>query len=150
MRIRTILPALCLLALLSGCTSGAKRTEFAGYVGMPVSYNKVVHPMHGTVGYVEVKEYTAEGKGDAFRLYHVLDLNYRERGILTPTGTGTRFVDLPSEIALVKGRPRDEVPLEAQTVPWNVAVCLDFDPRTTQLALTPARPEDFTPSTDGE
>ncbi len=144
MRNRYFLLLLCALVALVGCRTQAPRTEFAGHLGTLVSYNKVVSERHGTVGYVKVFEYTAEGKGDSFSLYHVYDLNFRERGILTPMGTGTKFVDLPTEIALAKGKKREEIALVAQPITLNVADCLDLD-LNMKLKIVPARPEDVAP-----
>ncbi len=110
-------------------------------MGKIVSYRKVVHPEHGIVGYVKEYRYAQKGYGEPFTLYHVYDLDFRERGVVDQLGRATKYVDLPEEVARVRKKTREEVQLEAQPLPYNVAKILDVEP--VGVKLLPATPDDL-------
>ena len=141
MRTRDFLLILTLLAVFGSCASPQPMSpiEEKTWVGELVSYQKAVSRSHGIVGYVKVFDYRQKGYDQPYRVFHVYDLNFVERGILTPMGTGHKIVRLPEEVARVMGTTREEIALDAQALPLNVARCLDVEP---DLSLHPARPED--------
>jgi len=140
MRNRDFLLILLVLALAGSCVSEPMSPlEEKAWVGELVAYKKAVSQSHGIVGYVKVYDYRQKGYDEPYRMFHVFDLNFEERGILTPMGTGHKIVTLPVDVARVKGKTREQIPLDAQPLPMNVARCLDVEP---DLTLVPAREED--------
>ncbi len=138
-----LLVTLSLVAV--ACASGPAQPEgpaspTKGWIGTIVAYQKVSHESHGIVGYVKVYEYRQPGYVDSFRLHHVYDLDFRERGRLNDRGTGTKFDYLPSDVARVKGVPFEEEPLEAQPFAYNVGRCLGVEGN---LKFAPATPADL-------
>jgi len=110
-----------------------------GWIGRLVAYQKVVHEAHGIVGYVKVYEYRQAAYADSFRLNHIVDLDFRERGVLNETGTGTKYVYLPADVARVKGLVFEEEPLDAQPFAYNVARILGV---SEAVKILPASAED--------
>ena len=141
MLIRDFLLILLALGLVTSCATERVRSPVVdeAWVGELVAYKKAVSRSHGIVGYVKVFDYRQTGYDQPYRVFHVYDLEFEERGILTPMGTGHKIVKLPREVARVKGTTREEIPLAAQPLALNVARCLDIAP---DLALVDARPED--------
>ena len=140
MRTRDFLLIVLVLALVSSCAAQpVSPVEEKAWVGELVAYKKAVSRSHGIVGYVKVFDYRQKGYDEPYRMFHVFDLNFQERGILTPMGTGHKIVVLPTDVARVKGTTREEIPLDAQPLPMNVARCLDVEP---DLQLLPANPAD--------
>ena len=131
MRTRHFLLTLAVVILFAGCVS--KKTDRAadpdgGVDGKLVAYLKVLSERHGIVGYVNVFEETDEAIPDAkLTIYEVLDLDFRSRGILYPNGRGVRYVYLPPEMIRAKGVTREEIPLVAQPLELNLAICLGVE-----------------------
>ena len=138
MRIRHFPALLAVLALVAACQSSPKGKQSDEWVGHLVAYRKAVSASHGTVGYVKTWEYRNEGAGDPFVLYHVYDLNFRERGVVTPMGTGTKYVYLPPAVAQAKGKVREDEALSAQPLLWNVSLILDVPHDLKLVPVTPA------------
>jgi hypothetical protein len=133
---------LVVVLVCAACASSAREadTSTEGWAGEIVAYKKAVSETHGIVGYVQVFEYQKPGHGPNFRLYHVYDLNFKERGIITERGTATKFVYLPTEVARVQGKSIDRVELPAQPLEWNVAKILETP---TDLKIVEAKVEDL-------
>jgi hypothetical protein len=130
MRARYFLLILLVIPVVAGCRSTAEPVDDLGKIAWPgeiVSYRKAVSPAHGIVGYVKEYEYGKTGYGEPFRVFHVYDLDFVERGVLNQSGTGVRYLDLPRQQARVKGVVREEIPLEAQPLELNVAVILGVE-----------------------
>jgi len=142
MPIRSLLVCAAILALASGCVTHREElpADMTGWVGEITSYNKVVSKSAGMVGYLKVFRYTKEGYGEPFELYHVYDLDFRERGFIEPTGRATRYVFLPPAVAGVKDTPVEKETLGAQPLTWNVALILEC-PK--DLRITPATAADL-------
>ena len=141
MRIRDFLLCLTLAGIVAGCaTQPVAPTPGKGWAGQLVSYKKVVSAAHGIVGYVKTFEYRQESYPDTFRLHHVIDLDFRECGALNDSGTGTRYVYLPPDIARVKGVVMEEEPLTPQPFAENVAKLLGVPG---PLQILPATAEDL-------
>ena len=140
MRIRGLLLAVTLVC--AACASSAKEadTSTEGWTGEIVSYRKAVSAEHGIVGYVKVFEYQKPGHGPNFLLFHVYDLDFKERGVVTERGTATKFVYLPSEVARVRGMTIERVELPAQPMEWNVAQILETP---TDLTIVEAKASDL-------
>jgi hypothetical protein len=140
MRIRGLLLAVTLVC--AACASSAKEadTSTEGWASEIVAYKKAVSETHGIVGYVKVFEYQKPGHGPNFKLYHVYDLDFKERGIVTERGTATKFVYLPAEVARVRGMTLERVELPAQPLEWNTAQILETP---TDLTIVEARAEDL-------
>ncbi|MEN8148630.1 MAG: hypothetical protein ABFS86_02335 [Planctomycetota bacterium] len=126
-----------LLALTLVCTACASPSEDAAApdADVPgpdgqwdreiVAYHKAVSASQGIVGWVKVFEYTRPDSSSSHRLFHVYDRGFQERGFVTEKGTGTKYVQLPSSVAEVKGYEVEKIPLPAQPLAWNVAQILD-------------------------
>jgi hypothetical protein len=142
MPIRNFLVCASILALAAGCVHHYERmpADMTGWVGEITSYNKVVSKSAGTVGYLKVFRYTKKGYGEPFELYHVYDLDFRERGIVEPRGTATKYIFLPPAVAEVKETPVEKQALGAQPLPWNVALILE-SPK--DLKIVPATAADL-------
>jgi hypothetical protein len=143
MRISYFLLALSVVFLAGACRSTTPNDlPPEAWVGHTVAYSKAVSEKHGIVGFVKTKRYTREKGGEPFDLYHVLDLELTERGIVDQRGAGTKYEFLPPEIARVKGKAWEEIPLQAQPLALNVAVILGLD-IDEELKLLPATAKDL-------
>lgn len=138
MRIRHFLVLLAVAALVAACHSAPQGQPSDAWVGHLVQYRKAVSESHGTVGYVKTWEYENDGKGEPFTLYHVYDVNFVERGVVTEMGTGTKYVDVPIGAQRATGKTREEEPLPAQPLTWNVAQILDVKPDVKLVPVSPA------------
>ena len=130
MRARHFLPFLLAVLVVAGCTATPVDRDEPGdlvWPGQIISYRKAVSERHGIVGYVLEYEYAKDTWGESFRAFHVYDLDFEERGILNQTGTGVKIVTLPRETARVKGVVKEQVPLEAHPLEFNVAVILEVE-----------------------
>jgi len=139
---RTLGLLLALTLVCTACASSSKESDTSteGWTEEIVAYKKAISATHGVVGYVKVFEYSREGHGPNYLLFHVFDLNFKRRGIVTEMGTATKFVYLPDEVARVKGRTIERVELAAQPLEWNVAKILDTP---TDLTIVEAKAEDL-------
>jgi len=132
MRMRHFLPILVVFVLFAGCVHHkTERTAGpdGGVGGKLVAYLKVISERHGIVGYVNVFEDTDNAVPDApLRIYEVLDLDFRSRGLLYPNGRGKKYVYLPPEMIRARGGlTREEIDLVAQPLELNLAICLDVE-----------------------
>lgn len=128
MRISGLLLVVAILAV--ACSSHGDRAQppLEGWDKHIIAYKKIVSYDRGLVGYIKVFRYEEQGHGSHYDLYHVFDLNFRERGVITPQGRATKYVYLPSEVARVKGREIEKVELPIQPLEWNAAKLLDIKP----------------------
>ena len=140
MRIRGLLLAVTLVCAACASSTREADTSTEGWAGEIVAYKKAVSATHGVVGYVKVFEYQKPDHGPSFKLYHVYDLNFRERGIITERGTATKFVYLPDEVARVRGKTIEREELGAQPLEWNTAQILETP---TDLTIVEAKAEDL-------
>lgn len=138
MRYRHFLTFLAIVGLLAACTTPRDEAIREGWKGHIVAYQKVVSDRHGVVGYVKVYEYRDEPYPDSFRLYHVFDLDFRERGVLNEGGTGKKYVYLPLEEGRSKGVPVEERELQAQPFLYNVGQVLEVGGELKVLPATEA------------
>jgi hypothetical protein len=140
MRIRHFLVLVAVAGLFAACRSSPAPNGMSEkqWVGHLVAYRKAVSESHGTVGYVKTWRFENETGGEPFTLYRVYDLNFKERGVVTPMGTGKKYIDLPTEIARVKGHEREIEELPAQPLTWDVSVILDTPHDIKLVPVTPA------------
>ena len=139
MRIRGLLLALVIVS--AACASSpAPETDTEGWTDEVVAYKKAVSATRGIVGYVKVRRYSKPECGSDFILFHVYDLEFQERGIVTPEGRATRYVYLPDEVARVKGYTIEKVELGAQPLEWQTAEILEVP---TDITIVEANPGDF-------
>ena len=139
MRIRHFLALVVIAGIAAGCYTKPKPKPEEPWAGQYVAAHRVVSEAHGTVGIVKTFEYSKAGAGEPFRLFHVYDLALRERGRVSPMGPGTKYVELPPEIARARGTEREDRALPAQPLEFNVGVILDVDPGDIKLVrMTPA------------
>ena len=139
MRIRHFLVLVSVAVIVAGCLSKSPPRQEAPWAGQYIAAHRAVSQAHGTVGIVKTWEYSKPGAGEPFRGFHVFDLSFRERGVVNPMGTGTKYVELPPEIARAKGVEREDQALPAQPLEYNVGVILDVDPGDIRLVrMTPA------------
>jgi hypothetical protein len=139
MRTRHFLVLVVVASLAAGCYTKPKPRAEDPWQGQYLAAHRVVSQARGTVGFVKTWEYSKPGAGEPFRLFHVYDLNFVERGVVSPMGTGTKYVELPPEIARAKDAEREDQALPAQPLEYNVGVILDVDPGDVKLVrISPA------------
>jgi len=144
---RTLGLLLALTLVFTGCASSSKDADTGsapdsdapGWDRQIVAYLKAVSASQGVVGWVKVYEYSRPESPDRYRLFHVYDRGFQERGFITEKGTGTKYVQLPSDVARVKGYEIEKVPLASQPLEWNVAKILDVP---TDIRITKASASD--------
>ncbi len=127
---RTLGLLLVLTLVFTGCASSSKDAQTPdadapGWHKEIVAYQKAVSATQGIVGWVKVFEYTRPESSTSHRLYHVYDLEFKERGFVTEKGTATKYVQLPADVARVKGYEIEKVALGVQPLEWNVAKILE-------------------------
>jgi hypothetical protein len=128
MGIRSLLVCVLVAGTLAACASSPPPDEpLPAWKGTIVAHNKVTVDGGGTVGYVKTFRYSRPGYGRPYELYHVYDAEFVERGFVSERGTAVKYVQLPPQIAKVKGHELESEQLPAQPLAYNVAKILEVD-----------------------